>query len=57
MKDKILNEKICNLDNASQARSLAKDATVSCGLCGAKAHEPVNVCDPVEIPAAGTRRK
>ncbi len=52
-----MSEKICNIENSSQARSLAADATVSCGLCGAKSHDPVNVCDPVEFAESGARGK
>jgi hypothetical protein len=47
------NDKICNIEDASQVRTLSQEATVTCGLCGAKAHEPANVCDPVQIPDAG----
>jgi hypothetical protein len=47
------NEKICYVDDASQVSSLAREATVTCGRCGAKAHDPANVCDPVQIPDAG----
>jgi hypothetical protein len=49
MKGETWNDKICNVDDASQARSLSKNATVSCGRCGVKAHDAANVCDPVPI--------
>ncbi|MCM2357524.1 MAG: hypothetical protein NDI77_05200 [Geobacteraceae bacterium] len=48
------NDKICNIDDASQVRSLTEQATVTCGRCGVKAHDPANVCDPVQFPDAGT---
>lgn len=48
------NDKICFIDDASEVRSLADHATVTCGRCGAKANDPANVCDPVQIPDAGT---
>lgn len=48
------NEKICNIEDASQLRSLAEHATVTCGRCGAKANDPASVCDPVQFPDAGT---
>jgi hypothetical protein len=47
------DEKICNIDDTTQVHSLAKEATVTCGRCGAKAHEAANVCDPVQVPDAG----
>jgi hypothetical protein len=46
--------KICNVEDTSQLGSLTAAATVYCGRCGAKAHEPANVCDPVQLPDAGT---
>ncbi len=49
MKGETWNDKICNVDDASQARSLSKNATVSCSRCGAKAHDPASVCDPVKL--------
>ncbi|KAF0219464.1 MAG: hypothetical protein FD174_1924 [Geobacteraceae bacterium] len=48
-----LNDKMCALDDVSRAHSLAEKPSVVCGRCGAKAHEPVNVCDPVQMPEAG----
>jgi len=42
-------DKICNVEDSSEARSLSKNATVSCGRCGMKAHDPASVCDPVRI--------
>ncbi len=54
MKGDTWNNKICNVEDASQARSLSRNATVSCSRCGAKAHDPASVCDPVQILDAGT---
>jgi len=48
-----LSDKMCALDDVSTVHSLAENPSVVCGRCGAKAHEPVNVCDPVQIPEAG----
>ncbi|HYS43251.1 MAG TPA: hypothetical protein VEM32_04650 [Geobacteraceae bacterium] len=49
MKGETWNDKICNVEDASLARSLSKDATVSCSRCGVKAHDAANVCDPVSL--------
>ena len=48
------HDKICFVDNVDQVRSLSADATVSCAKCGAKAHDPADVCDPVQLPEVGT---
>lgn len=53
MSNKIGREKVCNISDDTTIHSLAKDATVTCGRCGMKANDPVNVCDPVQIPEAG----
>ncbi|MBI2353787.1 MAG: hypothetical protein HYV06_01955 [Deltaproteobacteria bacterium] len=47
------SEKICNITDAAKISSLSADALVTCGRCGAKAHDPANVCDPVQYPEAG----
>ena len=31
-------------------RCLSTNPTVECGNCGAKANDPQNVCNPVELP-------
>ena len=49
MKGETWSNKICNVEDASRARSLSKNATVSCSRCGVKAHNPANVCDPAPI--------
>ncbi len=45
--------KICTLTDANLTRALSADAIVSCGVCGAKANDPANVCDPVQYPEPG----
>ncbi len=47
------SEKICAITDAATIRGLSADALVTCARCGAKAHDPVNVCDPVQFPDAG----
>jgi len=47
------SEKICNIKDASHARTLSRDASVTCGVCGAQANDPASVCDPVQLPTAG----
>ncbi len=44
---------ICNLTDASEKRALSANAMFSCGKCGAMAHDPSNVCDPVQYPEEG----
>jgi hypothetical protein len=43
------NDKLCAIDDSGRAGALSRDATVFCGHCGAKAADPKNVCDPVEL--------
>jgi len=45
--------KLCNVRDEEHLGVLSQNATVTCGLCGAKSHDPENVCDPVQIPHAG----
>lgn len=47
------SEKICNITDTAKIRNLSAEALVTCGRCGAKAHDPANVCDPVQLPEAG----
>jgi hypothetical protein len=37
-------------ENADLARRLAENPTVECENCGAKAHDPKNVCSPRQLP-------
>lgn len=47
------NDKICNVEDAGQAKGLAERATVQCGRCGAKAHDAANVCVPEKLSGEG----
>lgn len=49
MKVGMQNTKICNVEDATERRSMAAHATFSCGRCGARADEAANVCAPVVI--------
>lgn len=49
MKGGTRNTKICNVEDATERRSMAAHATFSCGRCGARADEASNVCEPVVI--------
>ena len=49
-----LNEKICNVEDASLKQKMTAQAEYSCGRCGAKAHDAGSVCDPVWIADSGT---
>ncbi|KAF0219205.1 MAG: hypothetical protein FD174_2291 [Geobacteraceae bacterium] len=42
-------DKLCAIDDTGRASALSNDATVSCGQCGAKAYDPISVCDPVPV--------
>jgi hypothetical protein len=53
MKGRRINEKVCAIDDTTQVHTLARQPTVLCNRCGAKAHDPANVCDPVQLPDAG----
>ena len=48
-----LNDKICNVEDVDQVRSLSDGAIVMCAKCGQKAHEAANLCDPVQISDPG----
>ena len=47
------NDKICNIEDVTLARSLSDNAIVMCAKCGAKAHEAANLCSPVQITEPG----
>lgn len=49
-----INEKVCLIDDTKVTRSLEDDARFSCGKCGARAHDAVNVCDPRQFPEVGS---
>jgi hypothetical protein len=44
-------DKLCAIDDPSRAYALSASATVFCGHCGAEAHDPSAVCDPIDIAA------
>ena len=43
-------DKLCTIDDTGRASALSDQATVSCSQCGARAHDPNSVCDPVQLP-------
>lgn len=47
------NEKICNITDPTKVSAMSVEALVTCRKCGAKAHDPASVCDPVQFPVAG----
>lgn len=47
------NEKICNITDPTMVSAMSAEALVTCRKCGAKAHDPASVCDPVQFPVAG----
>ena len=48
-----INEKICLIDDAAVTSSLEAGARFACGKCGARAHDVVNVCAPIQLPEVG----
>lgn len=44
------NAKICAVDNPKVQSSLTADATMCCSKCGARAHDPANLCSPMPLP-------
>lgn len=47
------SQKICAIESARLINTLSADATVVCGKCGAKAHDPASLCSPVQITGSG----
>lgn len=47
------HEMLCNIEDAQTIHCLTANATVACSRCGVKAHNPADVCDPVQLPAQG----
>ncbi len=45
--------RICELNDVNEIRAFSANPTAMCRRCGAKAHEPGSLCDPVQIPEAG----
>lgn len=50
-------EKVCNVEDARTLHCLTAKATVSCARCGAQAHSPQNVCEPVQLSETGSRNE
>jgi len=48
-----INEKVCLIDDTTVISSLEAGARFACGKCGARAHDAVNVCDPMQLPEVG----
>ena len=47
------HEMLCNIEDAQTIHCLTTNATVACSRCGVKAHNPADVCEPVQLPAQG----
>jgi len=41
--------KICDIHSEKAVKRLSKKPSVVCSRCGAKAHDPANLCAPVEL--------
>lgn len=53
MKGDRMRHMVCNVEDSQTLHCLTANATVSCARCGAKAHSPSNVCDPVALNIEG----
>lgn len=42
-------DKLCEIDDSARASALSNEALYFCGQCGAEAHDPNSVCEPVEF--------
>lgn len=42
-------DKLCAIDDTGRVNALASEPTVFCAQCGAEAHDPLSVCEPVDI--------
>ncbi|BDV41604.1 hypothetical protein GURASL_05270 [Geotalea uraniireducens] len=42
-------DKLCAIDDSGRANALSTEPTVFCAQCGAEAHDPSSVCEPVDI--------
>ncbi|HXE98043.1 MAG TPA: hypothetical protein VN642_16685 [Dongiaceae bacterium] len=47
------NEKVCLIDDTTVTISLEAGARFACSKCGARAHDAVNVCAPIQLPEVG----
>ncbi len=54
MRHERAHEKLCTIEDSSKISSLSANATVSCSRCGVKAHDPADVCDPVQLPESSS---
>ncbi len=45
--------KICEIFDEEIVHTYADKPTAACGICGAKAREPSNLCDPLSLPTVG----
>ncbi len=41
--------KVCELHSGKDVRKIATDPIAVCVRCGAKAHNPLNLCDPAAL--------
>ena len=46
------NMKICTADNPKLTETSSSEATMCCSRCGARAHDPANLCSPMPLPAS-----
>lgn len=46
--------KICTADNPKLGATSSSEETMYCSRCGAKAHDPANLCSPMPVPASDT---
>lgn len=42
-------DKLCAIDDSGRASALSAEPTVFCAQCGAEAHDPLSVCEPVDL--------
>lgn len=44
--------KICTADNPKFGATSSSEETMYCSRCGAKAHDPANLCSPMPVPSS-----
>ena len=42
-------DKLCAIDDVGRASALEEEPTVVCTECAAKAHDPMCLCEPVDL--------
>lgn len=52
-----INDKVCVIHDSKRAEAMAANATVFCGQCGAEAHDPRVVCQPIPITKQGDTKR